>query len=154
MLFAAALLLAASCSRPVDPPDDFQAGTILTLERGALDVWGHGDPRGYLDLYAQNVSYFDPVTEKRVDGLEAMRAYYAPLMGKIHVDRYEMKNVNVQHHGDVAVLSYNLVNYGASFDGKAEAAPHPWNSTKVYVKIDGRWKIVHDHWSYVKPELK
>jgi ketosteroid isomerase-like protein len=143
--------LTTACTRPVD---DFKPETIIALERAALDRWDQGDPNGYLDTYAPEVTYFDPVTEKRIDGLEAMRKYYAPLAGKIHVDRYDMLNPVVQHHGDVAVLSYNLVNYGASFDGKPEAVPHPWNSTKIYARIANEWKIVHDHWSYIKPELK
>jgi hypothetical protein len=29
-----------------------------------------------------------------------------------------------------------------------------WNSTEVYQRFNGSWKIVHSHWSYVKPVLK
>src|SRR5438045_3391266 len=28
------------------------------------------------------------------------------------------------------------------------------NSTEVDGRIDGKWKIAHSHWPYVKPELK
>ena len=55
---------------------------------------------------------------------------------------------------DMAALSYNLYNSGVSFDGKPIANPRPWNSTKIYARVGGAWKIVHDHWSYIKPELK
>jgi ketosteroid isomerase-like protein len=143
-------LSAASCSSPAD---DFKQETILTLERAALDRWNRGDPNGYLETYAPEVSYFDPTTERRIDGIEAMRKYYAPLVGKIKVDRYEMRNISVQHHGDVAALSYNLYNFGVTFDGQTPPN-RPWNSTKIYARINGQWKIVHDHWSYIKPDLK
>ncbi len=143
-------LLAASCSRPAD---DFKPETIIALERAALDRWGHGDPNGYLDTYAPDISYFDPTTDKRIDGLEAMRKYYAPLAGKIRVDRYEMQNIKVQHYADTAVLSYNLYNFGVTFDGQTPPN-RPWNSTKIYARVNGQWKIVHDHWSYIKPDLK
>ncbi len=153
ILLATSLLacgLSVSCGTPAD---DFKPETVIAMERAALDRWGHGDPNGYLETYAPEVTYFDPVTDKRIDGLEAMRKYYAPLIGKIKVDRYEMLNLNVQHHGDVAVLSYNLLNYGVTFNG--EVPPdRPWNSTKIYARINGQWKIVHDHWSYIKPVLK
>lgn len=149
-ILCALALLTASCAPPAD---DFKPETIIALERAALDRWGHGDPGGYLDTYAPEVSYFDPVTDKRIDGVEAMRKYYAPLTGKIHVDRYEMQNASVQHHGDVAVLSYNLVNFGVTFDGQVPPN-RPWNSTKIYARINGQWKIIHDHWSYIKPDLK
>lgn len=151
-LLCAIALVSTSCSTP--PADDFKPETIVALERAALDRWNNGDPGGYLDTYAPEVSYFDPTTEKRIDGIDAMRAYYAPLKGKIHSDRYEMRNVSVQRHGDAAALSYNLYNVGVTFDGQPVAPNRPWNSTKIYARIGGAWKIVHDHWSYIKPELK
>lgn len=149
-LFLLACGLSISCGRAAD---DFKSADIIARERAALDRWGNGDPQGYLDLYAPEVTYFDPMLEKRNDGVEAMRKYYAPLTGKIKVDRYDMINPSVQHHGDVAVLSYNLVSYGKRSNG-AETVLARWNSTKVYARIEGQWKIVHDHWSYIKPELK
>jgi ketosteroid isomerase-like protein len=71
-----AVLLTTACSQPAD---DFKPDTIVALERAALDRWNNGDPGGYLDSYAPEVSYFDPTTEKRIDGIDAMRANYAPL---------------------------------------------------------------------------
>jgi hypothetical protein len=29
-----------------------------------------------------------------------------------------------------------------------------WNATAVYRAIQGTWKSIHVHWSYIKPELK
>jgi hypothetical protein len=34
--------------------------TIIGLEKAALERWNHGDPSGYLELYAPDVVYFDP----------------------------------------------------------------------------------------------
>jgi uncharacterized protein (TIGR02246 family) len=126
--------------------------TIIALERGALDRWGNGDPRGYLDLYAPDITYFDPAREARIDGLEAIRALLAPLAGKIKTDRYDLTRAKVQHSGDVAVLSYNLVAYAKRPDGKPVTVR--WNVTAVYQRMGGTWKIVHHHFSYTKPELK
>ena len=139
-----------SCTRAAD---DFQPEKIIAMERAALDRWGNGDPAGYLEIYAPEVTYFDPAVERRVDGVEAMRKYLAPFVGKIKISRYDMIGPKVQHHGDVAVLSFNLISYGKKPDG-VEAALARWNSTKVYCRIEGQWKIVHEHWSFIRPELK
>ncbi len=150
-------LLSLSCAQPepqAPPKPAFKPETILNLERAALDRWGHGDPSGYLELYAPEITYFDPTTEASIKGLAAMQKYYAPLAGKIQVERYAMRNISIQQHGDVVALSYNLINLGASFDGKPENPPRPWNSTKIYAQINGQWKIIHVHWSYIKPQLK
>src|SRR5215470_9992592 len=39
---------------------------IITMERAALDRWITGDPDGYLNLYASEITYFDPMREARV----------------------------------------------------------------------------------------
>jgi ketosteroid isomerase-like protein len=53
----------------------------------------------------------------------------------------------------MAVLTYNILNYIKRPDG-SEAAATRWNVTEVYGRVDGRWRIVHSHFSFVKPELK
>jgi uncharacterized protein (TIGR02246 family) len=129
---------------------------LVAVERAALDRWVTLDPGGYLDLYAPDVSYFDSTTEKRVDGREAMEQRLAPIrnMKPPFVDpRYEMIDPRVQRHGDAALLTFNLVNYG-KLPGKQETALARWNATEVYTRIDGRWRIVHTHWSFVKPDFK
>lgn len=125
------------------------AETILSLERGALDRWGRGDIEGPLDLCADDVTYFDPVTAVRIDGLAAMQDYLGPWAGRIRVPRYEMLNPQVVTDGSMAVLSYNLVNYiqGA---GGAETVGSRWNSTQVYRRSGDRWMIVHSHWSFTR----
>src|SRR5512138_3582267 len=96
-----------------------QSDTIVAMERAALDRWGKGDPQGYLDIYAAEVTYFDPMQSKRVDGLDAMKALLVPLTGKIKVDRYEMLDPKVQRHGDVSILTFNLVSHGRTSAGEA-----------------------------------
>jgi ketosteroid isomerase-like protein len=102
------------------------------------------------------VTYFDPSTESRVDGLDAIQVRVAPMknMKPLFTDpRYEMINPKVQRHGDVALLTFNLVNYGNLPNGP-ERVLSRWNSTEVYSRIGGAWKIIHSHWSFIQPEVK
>jgi len=123
------------------------AGQIIALERGALDRWGKGDPDGFLELYAADITYFDPVTAARIDGHQAMVDYYLPWAGKIHIAGYEMLNPQVVVDGNMALLTYNLVNYIRDAQG-AESVGSRWNSTTVYQRHDNTWKTIHSHWSY------
>jgi ketosteroid isomerase-like protein len=59
----------------------------------------------------------------------------------------------VQHAGDTAVLTFNLVDYGGRI-GSGLKTTTRWNCTEVFQRIDGAWKIVHSHWSYTTPVLK
>jgi ketosteroid isomerase-like protein len=127
---------------------------IISLERSALDRWITFDPQGYLDLFAPDVTYFDPYQERRVDGLEAMNALLAPISsmkGAIQDPRYEMIAPKVQRHGDVALLTFNLVNYGRQADGP-ETVLARWNSTEVYGRLQGEWRLIHSHWSWIQPQ--
>lgn len=133
--------------------DNFKPETIIALERAALNRWGKGDPQGYLETYASDVTYFSPEQQGRVDGLEAMKELLVPIAGKIKIDHYEMINPKVQRSGDLAVLTFNIVDQVTLPGGTAPIRTR-WNSTEVYRLIDGNWKIIHSHWSYTKPELK
>jgi ketosteroid isomerase-like protein len=130
-----------------------EANTIIAMERAALDRWGAGDPGGYLEIMAPGVTYFDPVQERRVDGLRAMTTLLESWRGRIRVDRYDMVDPLVQEHGDAAVLTFNLVSYRRRADGTEHAIAH-WNSTEVYARLGAGWGIVHSHWSFVRPDLK
>lgn len=125
------------------------ADDVIALERAALDRWGKGDPTGFLDTYAPEITYFDPFTARRVDGHAALADYYRPITGKVKVLRYEMIGAKVQRHGDVAVLTYNLRSEGVLPDGKEMTVR--WNSTSVYARVGGAWKMIHSHWSLTTP---
>lgn len=116
--------------------------TIIELEKAALDKWNGGDPSGYLNLSAEDVTYFDPATEQCIEGLENLKKYYKPMEGQINVSKYEMLNPKVTAVNDMAVLTFSLNSY------KAEKV-FKWNCTEVYrLEANGKWKIVHTHWSF------
>jgi len=122
---------------------------VIAMERTALDRWGKGDPQGYLEIYAPDVTYFDPFQERRIDGLDTMQKLYGPIKGMVKVDSFNMIAPNVHERGDVAVLTYNLVSYAR--DPKGEPITVRWNSTEVYARSRGKWSIIHSHWSFTRP---
>jgi ketosteroid isomerase-like protein len=130
------------------------ANPLIAMERAAVDRWGVGDPRGYLKIMAPDVTYLDPVQERRVDGLRAITALLESWTGKIRVDRYDMVSPMVQQHTDAAVLTFNLVSYRRRRADETEHVIAHWNATEVYARVNAGWTIVHSHWSFVKPKLK
>jgi ketosteroid isomerase-like protein len=126
------------------------AETIVSLERQALERWNNGDVEGQLKFYAEDVTYFDPITATRLDGWPAVADYFrAVWAGKVKIPRYEMINPRVVAGTDLAVLSYNLVNYFPGPDG-SETVGTRWNSTQVYRRTGDHWRVVHVHWSFTK----
>ena len=125
---------------------DKDAQAILAVKRGAFERWAKGDLNAFLDASDPDVDYFDPFLDARLEGLPALRALYGKAQGKVHVDRWEMINPRVIVSGDMGVLTFNFVSY-------SKGRTVRWNTTEVYRRKNGQWKIVHTHWSLTKPQL-
>lgn len=118
---------------------------IIAMEKAALAQWNKGNPTGFLEILADDITYFDPVSERRIDGYKRMEELYEGLRGGVAVDKSEMINPVVQATESMAVLTYNLLSYSGDM-------LFPWNCTEVYRKeADGEWKIIHNHWSIIRP---
>lgn len=126
---------------------DTEKQKIIDLEKGALDRWCKGDPSGYLEISAPDVTYFDPFLERRLDGLKALTEYYETLRGRVSVERYELLNPEVVSYGDFAVLTFNYISYGGNEKSR-------WNCSEVYRKLPIGWRIVQTHWSFTQPKLQ
>ena len=121
---------------------DAIAQTIISLGHQALNTWNKGDIEGQLKFYADDVTFFDPITAMRVDGLPAVAEYFRTLWaGKVNIPRYEMLNPQVIAGTDLAVLTYNLVNYVHASDGSEKTSTR-WNSTQAYRRIGDQGAIV------------
>ncbi len=124
------------------------ATTIIGLEKAALEKLNKGNPSGYLDIYADETTYFDPFREKRFDGFESIQIFYKSMEGTMFVEQYEMIDPVVQIAGELAVLTYNLASHIGNDIFREKC-------TEVYKQqSDKQWKIIHSHWSVVTPMNK
>lgn len=121
---------------------------ILSLEKGAMERWRDGDPGGFVEISAEDITYVDPGRTSPIVGLEEFKEYMEQLEGKIHYQRSEFIDPRVVAVGDAAVLSYNYRSSVLTPEGSI-ASQTPWNATEVYFRRDDQWKIVHTHWSFI-----
>ncbi len=122
---------------------------IISLERSALDKWAQGNTGGFIDISADEVTWFDfaPGAQLRIEGIEALRTYLAPFTGQIPPHTYEIVNPKVQIYGNTAILTFHwegTMTDGTPLDG--------WKVTSVYQWKEGKWYQVHAHWSVVQTE--
>ncbi len=126
-------------------------GELMALETAAMARWRQGDPWGFIENSAPGVTYFDTGTPQRLNGLEALRAEYAGREGRIYYDVMEFIDPRVQVRGDLAVLVYRFFSTVLQPDGSI-ASRTPWNCTEVFARSEGRWRIIHTHWSLIRGE--
>lgn len=113
---------------------------VIALERGALTRWCKGDPGGFIELAADDIVYFDPFLECRLDGKEAFVGLMERIRGAVSADSFEIGKPVVQERNGLAVLSFN-------FTSRAESELFRWNATEVYRLDDGEWRLIQQHWS-------
>ena len=122
------------------------AHTIIELERRALERWGKGDPSGFLEISADDVVYFDPYQERRLNGIGELRELYESIRGMVQIARFELIDPRVQAVDDMAVLTFNYVAEGTN------DVTNRWNCTEVFRRDGESWRIIQTHWSFTRPE--
>jgi ketosteroid isomerase-like protein len=145
LVFSISLILISCETRQEAPTQENVEQAILAKERQSLDRWSAGDPLGYAEGFAEDVSYFDDIgAQTRIDGLEELQSYLTSLVGQVPPHSYEIVNHRVQVYGDVAI---STLRYHATIEG--EPGP-PWKATNVYNWVDSDWQLVHANWSLVE----
>ncbi len=126
-------------------------GELMSLESHAMERWRKGDPWGFIELSAPEVTYFDTGTPQRINGRDALRVEYKQREGKIFYEVMDFIDPCVQVYGDLAVLFYRFFSTRLNPDGSV-AFRVPWNCTEVFQRHPGNWKIIHTHWSHIRGE--
>ncbi len=142
---SAGLVLAAAAwlSPAWGSPGNDVTQELLALERKAMDGWLKGNPDPHLAILDPTVTFLHEVTGKRVEGIAAVAEIYGQYRGVPLFDSYEILDPKVQAVGDVAVLTYVLVQHNGD-------VIRNWNGTQVYWRKKEGWRLIHSHWSAAK----
>jgi hypothetical protein len=117
-----------------------------------LDTIMQNDVATYEETCAEDLTLYEWwVTPHRIEGLpfhefmmnaNEKRGTVFGAEGDPAPVRFDLANLHIQRYGDTAVASYTLMISTALPDG-VKVASH--NESRVIVKIDGVWKVVHVH---------
>ena len=109
-----------------------------------LDSIFAGDSKTYLETTAQDLSLYEWwITPHRQDGLDFHQFMIDNRWsGAGDRWRYDLLEKRCQRYGDTAVVSYTFMLSTATETG-VKHQMH--NESRVLVKLDGAWKVVHVH---------
>ena len=140
-------LFSVSCTNePELPTADEAKAEIMEKVKAANDKWSSGDPMGFLEVAAQDVTWIDDLAaQNRVSSYEALAEYLKAFKGQIPPHKYELIDPVFQLYDDIVILTYR---YQGTFEGEPLS---PWKITSVYRFADGEWLSVHENWSLIKP---
>ena len=131
------------------------------------------DTRAYHETTSEDLTLYEwLVTPHRLDGLpfhefmmqanaqrgtvfgapESAASLAGAPAGEAAQTRFDLANLLIQRYADTAIASYTLLVSAATPAG-VQVAAH--NETRVMVKLEGTWKVVHVHKSpaYAAPHV-
>ena len=95
-----------------------------------------------MKFFADDYTEFNSEVATRLEGKSiAMRLGEAGMKDPGKTLASEMLNEKVQVYGDTAILTYNF--FGLSQDKDGKITPNRAKSTRVFVKLNGKWMMVH-----------
>lgn len=118
--------------------------TLLAQDKAAFERWYQGDPFAYLDIMADEVTYFSPFANSILDGKSTVYAAIAPAEGQIHSPGFAVIDPKIQLGENIAVLTFILSELD---EGGVQTAG--WKVTEVCRQVGDNWRIIHLHYSAV-----
>jgi calcium/calmodulin-dependent protein kinase (CaM kinase) II len=109
-----------------------------------LDAIHQGDPETYAALCAPDLTCFEDVCPYRIDGVE-FHLSLIRLMAQNPANRparFDMLNPQVQLYGETGIVTYTRL---MTYDDNGRPRWTTFNETRVYVRINGAWKMAHFH---------
>lgn len=141
------LLLAAGPLAAAEP--NATAAEIMALARAQWLAEDQSKPAAQAwSSIADDYTEFNTVVPTLVEGKSiAARFYDASLQSGDKGMVSEMINPHVQVYGDTAILAYNYA--GVTKDREGKMQPNLAKSSRVYVRQNGKWMLVHANFAPV-----
>ena len=126
---------------------------IIAFLKVHLQSIQENDIQTYHETTAEDLTLYEWwITPNRIDGLpfhefmmisNAERGAVFGAEGEAKSPtRFDLSNLHIQNYGDTAIASYTLLISTASSEG-VRVASH--NESRVIVRLNGTWKVVHVH---------
>jgi hypothetical protein len=113
---------------------------ILAQYKRAVERWYKGDPYGMLELMDEEMTYFSPFANHRVDGKSAIEPLFTAIEGQIHVPGFEILDPELELGESIAVFTFHL--HELNEDG---ALMTGWKVTEVFRHVGDKWRSIHSH---------
>jgi ketosteroid isomerase-like protein len=129
---------------------------IIAFLKNHLQSIQDNDTKTYNETTSEDLTLYEWwVTPHRIDGLPfhefmmSSNAERGTVFGSEGTEgsaksptRFDLANLHIQNYGDTAIASYTLLVSTASPEG-VKVAAH--NESRVMVRVNGAWKVVHVH---------
>ncbi len=119
---------------------------VLEVVRQFQDAGIHGDKAALNKIFDPNITHFHPGSPYRFVGRDRLVQEFDVASNNQQDMHFEMIDPQIQEAGnDAAVATYYIVESWTDKNGERSSAKE--KATEVYVKSNGRWVMIHSHYS-------
>jgi len=148
ILLSVLCVAALSLALFAEPGHEGAGAEVIAVTKAQWAANMQNDVAAAMKSVADDYTEFNSDYPTRLDGKALnVRLAEAQSQASGRLVAAEMANEKVQVYGDVAVLSYNFIGSTINKDGEVE--PQLAKSTRVYVKKNGQWWLVHANFAAV-----
>ena len=118
---------------------------LLDITWRMLEAIGTGDASTYAALSAPELSCFEDVCAYRIDGLEFHLALIRQMAQNPDAQpaRFDILAPRVQVYGDhTGIVTYTRL---MTYDENGRPKWRTFNESRVFIKMEGSWKMTHFH---------
>jgi ketosteroid isomerase-like protein len=144
VILALSLGTVAAQERKDAPANAADQTELQRLEKVWNDAHLHGDAAALADLWADELV----VTVPRMQVMNKAQSLAVWRTGRMKFQRYETSDTVFSSFGDSAVVTGRLVRERTFGDRNVH---EDWRFTKVYVRREGKWRVVAWHASESAP---
>jgi ketosteroid isomerase-like protein len=119
-----------------------EGDAVLQVERNAWEAAKNKQLDALADYYAEEASFFGPSQAYRIRGKADLMRDMETWLKQVDLTSYQILDPEVRVLGDTALLTYYFTESG-SREGKAFS--HAGKMSMVFVKLGGKWQVLHEH---------
>ena len=117
---------------------------IIDLEEKQVAAFNAGNIDKILTFFYPDVVGFSSTRHERIAGLQALRKTFEYYLHEAEKLEYTISEPTVQVFGDTAILTFYWL---VKLVSGAQQQEVRGRGSHVYARMDGQWKIVHEHFS-------
>lgn len=117
---------------------------IIRLEEEMAAAFNKRDLDEVLSAFDAGMVGFSSTTHDRIQSLEQLRKTFEYYLSEGETVEYEISDMLVKDFGTVAIASFHWL---VTIQNGERTQHVPGRGTHVFLKKDGRWRIVHEHFS-------
>ncbi len=117
---------------------------LLAITWKMLDSIHTSDAAAYGNLCAPDLTCFEDVCSYRIDGVDFHLTLIRQMAqnSDLKPTRFDMLTPQVQVYSDSAIVTYTRL---MTYDNNGFPRWTTFNETRVFVKLEGNWKMAHFH---------